>query len=168
MEAEEPLTSDLALQLVRSMDRLRARIRSETGMNTGPWSRSQLAALYRVVTGPPATTSDLAAAEYMKPQSMAQTLAALEKNGLVTRAPDPSDGRRVLFSATRRGREEADRWLQARESWLTSAIELALTREERSDLTTLVRMLERLADSDTGPSPRRGPGSVAGETRHRP
>ncbi|MFJ3672452.1 MarR family winged helix-turn-helix transcriptional regulator [Streptomyces sp. NPDC090106] len=159
MEAKEPLPADLALELVRSMDRLRGRIRSETGMHTGPWSRSQLAALYRVVSGPPATTSDLAAAEYMKPQSMSQTLAALEKNGLVTRSPDPADGRRMLVSATQRGREEAERWLAARENWLTAAIEHTLTAKEQSALPALAAILERLADSDAVSAPRRGRGS---------
>jgi DNA-binding MarR family transcriptional regulator len=155
VEPKEPLAADLALELVRSMDRLRGRIRLETGMHTGPWSRSQLAVLNQVVSGPPSTTSDLAAAEYMKPQSMAQTLAVLEKNGLVARNPDPTDGRRVLFSATQRGREEAERWLRARESWLTAAIERTLTGEERSDLTAFVGVLERLADTDvTSPPPR--------------
>lgn len=145
-----------ALELVRAMDRLRGRIRSETGMRSGPWSRSQLAALHRVVTGPPTTTSDLAAAEYMKPQSMAQTLAVLEKNGLVTRSPDPTDGRRVLFSATPQGRDEAARWLDAREAWLNEAIASGLTEKERSDLKGVVAILERLADSDTPSPPRRG------------
>ncbi|MFE9614019.1 MarR family winged helix-turn-helix transcriptional regulator [Streptomyces sp. NPDC006012] len=168
MEPKETLSADLALELVRSMDRLRSRIRSETGMHTGPWSRSQLAALYRVVSGPPATTSDLAAAEYMRPQSMAQTLAVLEKNGLVTRSPDPTDGRRVLFSATQRGREEAERWLQARETWLTEAIDFTLTDEERSGLTALTGILERLADSDAASSPRRSPRSTPGDARQRP
>lgn len=137
------------------MDRLRGRIRSETGMGAGPWSRSQLAALHRVVYGPPATTSDLAAAEYMRPQSMAQTLAVLEQNGLVTRSPDPDDGRRILITATPRGREEAERWLEAREAWLTAAIDQTLTGSEREGLTALVGILERLADSDAPSAARR-------------
>ncbi|MFI1834313.1 MarR family winged helix-turn-helix transcriptional regulator [Streptomyces olivaceoviridis] len=149
-------SADLALALVRSMDRLRGRIRSETGMGAGPYSRSQLSALHRVVYGPPATTSDLAAAEYMRPQSMAQTLAVLEKHGLVTRSPDPDDGRRILVTATPRGREEAERWLQAREAWLTAAIDGTLTSSEREGLTALVSLLERLADSQPPVVARRG------------
>ncbi|MFF4837022.1 MarR family winged helix-turn-helix transcriptional regulator [Streptomyces sp. NPDC001315] len=155
MEPNQTPSGAQALELVRAMDRLRGRIRSETGMRTGPWSRSQLAALHRVVTGPPATTSALAAAEYMKPQSMAQTLAVLEKNGLVTRSPDPTDGRRVLFSATPQGHAEAARWLDAREAWLGEAIERGLTAEQRSGLKTVVEILELLADTDTPSSPRR-------------
>ncbi|MFG2357446.1 MarR family winged helix-turn-helix transcriptional regulator [Streptomyces sp. NPDC048521] len=149
-------SANLALELVRSMDRLRGRIRSETGMGASPYSRSQLAALQRVVHGPPATTSDLAAAEYMRPQSMAQTLTVLEKHGLVTRSPDPDDGRRILITATPRGREEAERWLQAREAWLTAAIDRTLTTSEREGLSALVNILERLADAGAPAAARRG------------
>ncbi|MEV7080899.1 MarR family transcriptional regulator [Streptomyces sp. NPDC093516] len=155
MDSEETPTAELAIGLVRSMDRLRSRIRSESGMRAGPWSRSQLVALHRVASGPPATTSDLAAAEYMKPQSMAQTLAVLERHGLVSRAPDPTDGRRVLYSATRRGQDEVEHWLRARETWLTHAIEGTLTDEERAALPRLVTILERLADSDVPGEARR-------------
>ncbi|MFD6530979.1 MarR family winged helix-turn-helix transcriptional regulator [Streptomyces sp. NPDC060184] len=162
MEAKKTPSADLALELVRSMDRLRGRIRSETGMRAGPWSRSQLAALSRVVAGGPTTTSDLAAAEYMKPQSMAQTLAVLEKHGLVARDPDPADGRRVLFSATARGREEAGRWLRAREAWLSDAIDLTLTDGQRSGLAELIHLLGSLADSAATSPPRRGPRDVSG------
>ncbi|MGW0856103.1 MarR family winged helix-turn-helix transcriptional regulator [Streptomyces sp. NPDC002690] len=168
MEEKNIPSADLAVELVRSMDRLRGRIRSETGMRTGPWSRSQLAALSRVVAGPPATTSDLAAAEYMKPQSMAQTLAVLEKNGLVARDPDPSDGRRVLFSATRRGREEAEHWLRAREAWLADAIDVTLTDSQRSGLVMLTEVLGLLADSDATSPPRRGPRDLPGDAFPRP
>ncbi|WP_338704108.1 MarR family transcriptional regulator (plasmid) [Streptomyces sp. Q6] len=154
-------SANLALELVRTMDRLRGRIRSETGMGASPWSRSQLAALHRVVYGSPATTSDLAAAEYMRPQSMAQTIGMLEQHGLVARRPDPGDGRRMLITATPRGRKEAERWLEAREAWLTAAIDQTLTAEERAGLTALMRIMERLADSDVPSEARRGPGRAS-------
>ncbi|MFC3584833.1 MarR family transcriptional regulator [Streptantibioticus rubrisoli] len=47
----------------------------------------------------PISTSELAASEYMRTQSMAQTFPELEKGGLVQRTPDPRDGRRMLISA---------------------------------------------------------------------
>ena len=46
----------------------------------------------------PASISDLAAAERMRPQSMAQTVRDLEAAGLVSRRPDPDDGRRASSS----------------------------------------------------------------------
>lgn len=141
----------LARELDRAIQRLRARIRAESGMGTSPWSRSQLLALDRLVAGPPMTTSDLAAAEYVRPQSMAATLAPLLQAGLVTRHCDPNDGRRVLFVVTDTGRD-ALRSVQAqRDAWLTSAIQHELDEEQLAALPTLVRVLDRLTDSDAPP-----------------
>jgi DNA-binding MarR family transcriptional regulator len=152
--------AETATELVLAMNRLRGRLRSETRAETGPWTgsqlaamygswtRSQLAALYRVVSGPPSTTSDLAAAEYMRPQSMAQTLTGLESDGLITRGQDPTDGRRILISATDRGRDVA-RWLTStREQWLAGAIEHGLDERSRAALPDLIQLLNRLADCD--------------------
>src|SRR5919204_1526005 len=57
------------------------------------------------------SVSDLAAAERVRPQSMAQTVGDLEAEGLVARRPDPSDRRRALVELTPKGRDalEADR-----------------------------------------------------------
>jgi DNA-binding MarR family transcriptional regulator len=144
-----------AVGLALAIQRLRARIRSEAGLDTSPWSRSQLQALDRVVQGPPMTTSDLASAEYVRPQSMAQTLEALEKGGLVARRRDPDDGRRVLILATDSGREVVQFVLEKRNAWLTAAIQHELDAKELAALPTLVRMLDRLADSDVPPVARR-------------
>ena len=141
----------LALELDRAIQRLRARIRAESGMGTSPWSRSQLLALDRLVTGPPMTTSDLAAAEYVRPQSMAATLAPLLDAGLVTRHRDPDDGRRVLIVPTDAGRDALRSVQTQRDAWLTSAIERELDEKEQAALPTLVRLLDRLADSDAPP-----------------
>ncbi len=64
----------------------------------------------------------LATAERVRPQSMAQTVADLEAAGLISRRPDPADGRRTLVELTPEGRVtlEADR--RDREGWLASAI----------------------------------------------
>ena len=56
--------------------------------------------------GPP-SVSDLAAAERVRPQSMAQTVGELESDGLVERRPDPDDGRRALVELTARGPRDA-------------------------------------------------------------
>jgi DNA-binding MarR family transcriptional regulator len=156
MAAKRSGAAEAAVGLALSMDRLRARLRSESGLGASPWSRSQLAALNRVVQGPPSTTSDLAAAEYMRPQSMAQILAALEEGGLVARRPDPGDGRRVLITPTEQGRDVVRSALEAREAWLAGAIERALDDEERAALPVLVGLLDRLADCDAPPVAGRG------------
>src|SRR5207237_6613063 len=55
------------------------------------------AVLGRLDRDGPQSTVDLAAAERMRPQSMGQTLAELESQGLISRHPDTKDRRRTLI-----------------------------------------------------------------------
>jgi DNA-binding MarR family transcriptional regulator len=93
------------------------------------------------------SVSDLAAAERVRPQSMAQTVGDLEGEGLVDRKPDPDDRRRALVTITEAGKSriEADR--RAREGWLVKAFE----EMPEADLAAIERTLEilrRVADAD--------------------
>jgi len=140
---------DLAIQ------RLRGRIRSELGLDSSPWSRRQLSVLDRIVHGPPSTASDLAAAEFMRPQSMASGLAPMEQEGLVVRHRDPADGRRMLIGATEKGREVVQSVLELRNAWLAAAVDEVVLPEERDVLPVLIDILNRLADSEVPPVARR-------------
>jgi DNA-binding MarR family transcriptional regulator len=93
------------------------------------------------------SVSDLAAAERVRPQSMAQTVADLESYGFVKRRPDPSDRRRALVELTDGGRLalQADR--AQRDGWLARAIVEELTSAEQDHLETAVEILRRLAES---------------------
>jgi DNA-binding MarR family transcriptional regulator len=95
----------------------------------------------------PRSVSDLAAAERVRPQSMAQTVADLEADGLVQRRPDPADGRRALVELTHQGDEtlQADR--RHRVGWLAQAITDDLSAEEQAVLRDAVELLRRLAES---------------------
>jgi DNA-binding MarR family transcriptional regulator len=75
------------------------RFRNENALPT-----SHMAVLSRLDRAGPQTTSGLAAAERMRPQSMAQTLGDLGRDGLVDRTPDPVDRRQILVELTARGR----------------------------------------------------------------
>lgn len=73
---------------------------------------SQSAALGRLIRDGATTTAELARAEGVRPQSMGATVQALVDLGLVTRDPDPEDGRRTIVSATDAGhtaREDSHR-----------------------------------------------------------
>jgi len=91
------------------------------------------------------TTSGLAAAERVRPQSMAQTLAELETAGLIGRRPDPADGRRVLIELTTLGREKVLEARGQREDWLAAAITDELDPEEQRTLLAAVPLLRRLS-----------------------
>jgi DNA-binding MarR family transcriptional regulator len=90
--------------------------------------------------------SAIAAAERVRPQSVAATVAALEAAGLVTRRPDPADGRRAVIEATPAGHEALAADRRRREGWLADAIERDLTRDERRTLAEAVALLGRLTD----------------------
>jgi DNA-binding MarR family transcriptional regulator len=91
------------------------------------------------------TTSALAAAERVRPQSMAQTVAELEADGIVSRRPDPGDKRQVLIELTPAGHERLQELRRTREDWLSEAIAAELTAEERRTLLAAVPLLRRLS-----------------------
>lgn len=108
---------------------------------------AQAAVLGRLDREGAATTSALAAAERVRPQSMAQTLADLEADGLVARRPDPDDRRQVLIELTERGRVAIAQERGRREGWLARAIAEQLSPAERQVLVEAVALLRRLTQS---------------------
>jgi DNA-binding MarR family transcriptional regulator len=134
---------------MKAMTRLRARLRAESAPADMRWNWSQLTTLARIVTEGPATTTELAQAEHVRRQSMAETVAALPADGLVETQPDQNDGRKTLIHATRRGRSLLATISPAREAWLDSAITGQLDAEEQQTLLKAAAIMNRIADSDT-------------------
>lgn len=92
------------------------------------------------------TTSDLAAAERMRPQSMAQTVTELKRDGHVAPRPDPVDRRRILLELTEAGRTALLAERRRREDWLSNAMADELTADEQERLIDAIALLRRLAD----------------------
>ncbi len=130
--------SELRMVLGHLMRRLRAEHR---------FSLSQGAVLGRLDREGTKSIGDLAALERVRPQSMTQTIADLEADGLVVRRPDPADGRRTLVELTEQGVQtlEADR--RQREGWLARAIAEDLSTEEQQVLAQAIGLLRRLSDA---------------------
>jgi DNA-binding MarR family transcriptional regulator len=95
----------------------------------------------------PRAVSELAAAERVRPQSMAQTVGELESDQLVSRRPDPDDGRRALVELTPAGKETLEDDRRRRVGWLVEAIE-TLPRRDQEALARAVPVIARLAESD--------------------
>jgi DNA-binding MarR family transcriptional regulator len=93
------------------------------------------------------SVSDLAAAERVRPQSMAQTVAELEADGYVQRRPDPDDRRRAYVELTKAGIEVLQAERGKREGWLANAIGEGLTAQQQAVLADAVELLRRLAES---------------------
>jgi DNA-binding MarR family transcriptional regulator len=150
--ADPELAADtIATGLMTAMTRLRARLRSESAPSEMRWTWSQLAALGRIVNDGPTTTTELAQAEHVRRQSMAETVAGLRADGFVESEPDPTDGRKMLLVATERGRELLERIPAAREAWLGVAMHALLDREEQQILHRAAAIMNRLADSTVDP-----------------
>jgi DNA-binding MarR family transcriptional regulator len=94
----------------------------------------------------PSCVSDLAAAERVRPQSMAQTIGDLESRSFVTRRPDPTDGRRALVELTAEGRATLESDRRLREGWLARAISEDLSAAEQATLGHALTVLRRLAE----------------------
>jgi DNA-binding MarR family transcriptional regulator len=141
--------AETAAELMKAMTRLRARLRAESAPDEMPsWTWSQLMTLGRIIDEGPTTVSELAHAEHVRRQSMAETVASLRAQGLITSAPDPEDGRRTLISATEEGRTLLGTIPAAREEWLTVAISKALSPDEQQALRKAAAIMQQLADSE--------------------
>jgi DNA-binding MarR family transcriptional regulator len=132
------LAADLRLTLGRLVRRARA---ESTLLPVG-----QTAVLGRLDREGPMTTSDLAAAERVRPQSMARTVALLQQEGFVVGEPHPTDGRKTLLKIAPAGLETLTVQRQGREGWLAEALEAELSAAERRSLRRTVALLDRLTD----------------------
>jgi DNA-binding MarR family transcriptional regulator len=131
------LASELRLVLGHLMRRLRAEHR---------FSLSQGAVLGRLDRQGTMSIGDLAAAERVRPQSMAQTVSEMEGEGLLARHPDPTDGRRMLVELTAHGLQILEDDRRQREGWLARAISEDLSPEEQRVLSQALEMLRRLSE----------------------
>jgi DNA-binding MarR family transcriptional regulator len=105
---------------------------------------AQASVLSRLDREGPQTTSGLAAAERVRPQSMAHTLTELETAGLIERRPDSEDRRRIRIELTALGRERVLESRGRREDWLAAAIAGELSPGEQQELLAAVPLLQRL------------------------
>ena len=131
------VASELRVVLGQLMRRLRVEHR---------FPLSHGAVLGRLDRQGPLSTVELASAERVRPQSMGQTLAELEAQGLVSRRPDEADGRRTLLQLTDAGRQTLAEDRQRREGWLTEAIEQEFSPEEQEVLAQAIPLLARLTE----------------------
>jgi DNA-binding MarR family transcriptional regulator len=130
----------LASELRVVLGRLTRRLRAEHA-----FSLSQGAVLGRLDRDGPQSTVALATAERVRPQSMGQTLAELESQGLISRRPDETDGRRTLLELTQQGRQVLADDRKRREGWLAEAID-GFSADEREQLNRAVSLLARLTE----------------------
>lgn len=127
----------------------RARVRDvELGLS-GP----RLSALSVVVFAGPLTVSELADAEQVRPPTMTRLVDALQREGLVTREPNPRDARSVLVRATATGRLVLSRGRSHRVEDLAARL-WDLAPDDLRTLATAVTLMERAAATTATPPTR--------------
>ncbi|MFD0319064.1 MarR family transcriptional regulator [Streptomyces flavalbus] len=151
-EAALQAAADIWVVVSRIRRKLRALEAAEEAVGPGRGedrepSPPQSSVLRRLARNGPASASDLAAAEGVRPQSMAKTVLALEQAGLVVRSQDPDDGRRQLVSLTERGYERRRGDRLARQEWLARALQEHGTEEEVRAVITAMALLDRVAQA---------------------
>jgi DNA-binding MarR family transcriptional regulator len=145
MEIVSPSAVSAAQALRVVIGRLRRRMQDASAI--GELTSAQASALARLAINEPASTSGLAGAERVRPQSMAATVAVLEKQGLVRREDDPLDGRRQLIFLTPAGREYAQGARDSRQEWLARTLSERLTEPELAVVNEALALLERVVES---------------------
>ncbi|WP_334171867.1 MarR family winged helix-turn-helix transcriptional regulator [Sinomonas sp.] len=132
----------VAAELRGVLGRLNRRLRQQA--DVGDLTRSQLNLISRLEREGPATVSDLARAEGVRPQSMGATVAALEEAGYLRRDPDPADRRKASISLSDAAREQIAASRLVRQDWLQRALSRELTREELERVHEAIALLSRI------------------------
>ncbi len=144
IDPSETGTADPAIDIQRAVARIYRRVRSEQpGHQLGD---TQLSVLTHLVKQGPRTLRELSDRERIRPPSMNQAVNVLQAAGLVAREPDPSDGRKVLVTATARGAELVSEGRRVKRAWLATRL-AGLSDTDRRTLVEAARIFEELARS---------------------
>jgi DNA-binding MarR family transcriptional regulator len=138
--------------LGEALDRLGTWVRRVTP--PAEWSSIALSSIDRLVRGGPLRITELCAAERISQPGMTGLVTRMETAGLVTRRPDPTDGRATLVSVTDAGATYLNRLHQARADAIASRVE-RLSPGHRRALSRAREALGTLADLTPAREPAR-------------
>jgi DNA-binding MarR family transcriptional regulator len=137
-------TSDpeLASRLRFAVARTARRLRQEAGTGLSP---SLTAALATVERCGPLTPSELADAERVRRPSVTRMLGHLEDDGLITRTPDPADGRSTLIAITPAGAALLATARTRKDAYLSERLD-GLSPADRETLARAAAILEGMLE----------------------
>lgn len=138
-------TAAIAARLRLSATRLARRLRQQAGSGLTPSQQSALAA---IECNGPLTLGALADHERVSPPTITRVVGILESEGLVTRAPDPTDRRVVHVAVTRKGVKLLADTRRRRTAWLAERIG-HLDDDQRRRLADALDVLEELTTGET-------------------
>lgn len=131
----------LAVELGTALERVVTLIRSLN--TTHVMSRSASGTLATLERGGPSRLTALAAREGITQPAMTQLISRLESSGLVSREPDPTDGRVVRVTITEAGRSTMAARRAERTERLTGLL-TQLSPEHQASLAAAIPALDAL------------------------
>jgi DNA-binding MarR family transcriptional regulator len=145
------VTAEVAAHLRLAVARTARRLRQEAfaAEGRGELSPSLSAALATIDIHGPLTPSEIAERERVKRPTATRILANLDRLGLVSRTPDPVDGRVTLVATTAAGRGLLRRLRTRKNAYLAKRLR-DLERDEVETLERAAAILERLLDQERG------------------
>src|ERR1700755_3502192 len=139
--------TDAAAQLRLGIVRTARRLRQEAAAEDSGLTPPATAALATIERHGPLTPSELAELERVKRPTVTRTLGCLEREGLVERMPDPSDGRSSLVSVTAAGRERLRRLRGRKNAYLAKRMR-DLPVEDVAALERAAEILEQMLEGE--------------------
>lgn len=128
---------------------VRAIERRLTGGNAGP-----MPVFFALRDGGALSQRDLARWAVVEQPTMANTLNRMERDGLIVRSPDPTDGRSMLISLSPLGRERAKQAMES--AFAVNKLALSgLSAKERTALFAMLRKVIEKLETDSSESPPR-------------
>src|SRR5918997_916697 len=134
--------NELATRLRNAIARSARRLRQEAGTDLSPTLTAALATIERFG---PLTPTELAARERVQRPTVTRVACRLEEQGLVSRAPDPADGRSALITVTPAGRDLLEAIRTRKDAFLSERLE-ALGPEDRATLERAAALLEGMLE----------------------
>jgi DNA-binding MarR family transcriptional regulator len=141
--------SDTASHLRNAIVRTARRLRQEGAEETGGMTATAVSALATINRSGPLTPSEIADIERVKRPSMTRTLGCLEREGLIERTPDPTDGRSFLVAINDLGRERMARLRRRKNAYLARRLR-DLDPDEVETLARAADLLERMREDEQG------------------
>ena len=134
--------AEAAARLRLAIVRTARRMRQEAGAELSPTLIAALATIERLG---PMTPSELADVERVKRPTATRIAAALEREGLIERAADPTDGRACLLSASSEGKKLIKRVRSRKNAYISRRLR-KLGDEDVETLERAAEVLERMLE----------------------
>jgi DNA-binding MarR family transcriptional regulator len=149
MVSSSPTVPEIAARLRLAVVRTARRLRQDAyeAEGDGLLSPTLTAALATVENCGPLTPSELAERERVRRPTATRIVARLVELGLVSRTPDPSDGRGFLVATTADGKALLKRLRGRKNAYLAKRMR-SLDPEEVAALERAAEILERLLEED--------------------